>query len=285
MNENFKPQNNTEALLLEIAKNGGGGSSVQSDLSQNDPTAPDYVKNRTHYEETTTVNEPLNITWDGNTEGLVSVGGMMYKVSDLVLTDEQIKSASIFFAGTEMPMTDDDWAAMVASGNVTEEIVNLNFLVMFVRKAGAVVQGVALPETGIYFANNQTGYVSSLTTTEPVPQTKTVVHKLDKKFLPDDVGGGAFVVEVDWDNYKAITPLNDIRDAWRSNTPIVLYQHPSSIEGYAYTFAEGSVRGDNDNFFSASFTRMGVGRFYICTIGEDGSVYVEPYIIEMAKDR
>jgi hypothetical protein len=163
---------------------------VTPDLAQNDPTAPDYVKNRTHYEEAAVVNEPLNITWDGNTEGLVSFGGMMFKVSDAILTDEQIKSVTIVDGDTELPLTDEDWSGMVAAGNVTEDFVNLNFYVLFIRKAGAVVQGLALPETGIYFRNMEDNYVSSLTTTEPVEHTKTVVKKLDKKYLPDDIGGG-----------------------------------------------------------------------------------------------
>jgi hypothetical protein len=49
------PITREEMFLSSIAKKGGagGGASVQSDLSQNDPTAPDYVKNRTHYEEIT----------------------------------------------------------------------------------------------------------------------------------------------------------------------------------------------------------------------------------------
>ena len=41
-------------------------------------------------------------------------------------------------------------------------------------------------EIGIYFASMGEIYVTSLTTTEPIEYTKTVVKKLDKKYLPDD---------------------------------------------------------------------------------------------------
>lgn len=46
----LKPITREEMFLSKIG--GGGGSSVQPDWNQNDPNAPDFVKNRTHYAET-----------------------------------------------------------------------------------------------------------------------------------------------------------------------------------------------------------------------------------------
>ena len=43
-------------------KSSGGGASVQSDWNQNDDTQPDYVKNRTHYEEKAYVDYVLNLS-------------------------------------------------------------------------------------------------------------------------------------------------------------------------------------------------------------------------------
>ena len=66
------------------------------------------------YEETTVVNEPLNITWDGNTEGLVSVNDTFYKVSDATPTvDDWAFIAkhyedSAYVAGTIGNMSDND---------------------------------------------------------------------------------------------------------------------------------------------------------------------------------
>ena len=170
---------------------------------------PKFLPDSVPYEKTIVVNEPLNITWDGNTEGLVSVQGMMYKVSDLVLTNEQIKLCTVQ-KGDSMPSPIAiTWESMVEAGDVTEEVVNFAFSVMFVRKAGAVVQGVALPKTGIYFSKTSTEFVSSLTTTEPVEHTKTVVKKLDKKYLPDDVGGGGsntkFIITASTEDYEHYT--------------------------------------------------------------------------------
>jgi hypothetical protein len=171
--------------ISKIKEEGSGG--VQSDLSQNDATAPDYVKNRTHYEAEEIVNEPLNITWDGNTEGLVSVEPF-YKVSDALLTDEQIKSATVVFNGETIAIGD-----VFDTIEVSEELVGSDFIV-FCRKAGAAFGPFTFPEIGIYFVSMGEMYVSSLTTTEPIEHTKTVVHKLDKKYLPDDVGGKVEVV-------------------------------------------------------------------------------------------
>lgn len=170
---------------------------VQPDFSQSDSEAPDYVKGRTHYEETTVVNEPLNITWDGNTEGLLRVNSIYYKISDLVLTDEQIKSITYTDSSGTTIVVANSWNMMVNMGTAHEGGASLGTYCYVVKKDGAVIEGKTFNEAGIYFVSFGGVYVTSLTTTEPVEQTKTVVHKLDKKFLPDDVGGGGlFVVTV-----------------------------------------------------------------------------------------
>jgi uncharacterized protein YrrD len=180
---------------------------AQPNLAQNDPTAPDYVKNRTHYESEEIVNEPLNITWDGNTEGLVTVrfdyeeGYILFvKVSDAILTDEQIKSAKVtvedtfqntsgeYVTSTHDIILEVVWNDAISNGFVTEEIVSVDNTV-FVREP-TTFMGVHFPESGIYFSYTYFAgppydetIISALTTTEPIEQTKTVVHKLDKKFI------------------------------------------------------------------------------------------------------
>lgn len=177
---------------------------VTPDLAQNDSTAPDYVKNRTHYEETAVVNEPLNITWDGNTEGLVRVGdeeGYYYKVSNAILTDEQIKTAKLCMSQNPGQFWDvsELWEEFKDSPEaITEDFVCLNELVFVRKKGGVTIYGFVFPEEGVYFSYvNSAQYVTDFITTEPVEQTKTVVKKLDKKYLPDDVGGSVTVFYVD----------------------------------------------------------------------------------------
>lgn len=163
-----------------------GGGGVQPDLSQNDPNAADYVKNRTHYEETTVVNEPLNITWDGDTKGLVQVpinGTPVYKISDAILTNEQIKTITETNNYGEQFVVSDNWGAMLSNGMVTPEIVGTRDC-LYVRKAGVEFYGMAFPEPGIYAVSSLSYYITSITTTEPVEHTKRVVKKLEKRFLP-----------------------------------------------------------------------------------------------------
>lgn len=190
---------NTLAMLM--ARKGGGADWNASEGEDG------YVKNRTHYEAEELVSEPLNITWDGNPDGLdelvyTQIGeNYFFKVSSRVLTDEQIKLATIntTFDGS-VPIV-EAWNYWLEKGFVTEGAVYAYYAV-FVREAGAEVNGVVFPEAGVYAVFHNGDYAYSITTTEPIAQTKTVVKKLDKKYLPDDVGGSvtAFYVSFD-DNY------------------------------------------------------------------------------------
>ena len=78
-----------EEGIINAQKNGGGGS---PDWAINDPTDSAYIKNRTHYVE----REEINITWDGNPEGLECIRSAadddgetvssIYYISDMVLS-------------------------------------------------------------------------------------------------------------------------------------------------------------------------------------------------------
>jgi hypothetical protein len=184
--------NNKELLKARSLFGGkpGGSGGVQPDLAQNDPTAPDYVKNRTHYEVEEFVNAPLNITWDGNTEGKVSVENY-YKVSDVVLTNETILSAIITQKnGNKWSFTDNyqSWDAVVADGWATEDCVEFDSMVFYVRKDGVTFHSYTFPEKGIYVRINGNDYdVANLTTVDAVEHTTKVPKPLDKKFIPDEV--------------------------------------------------------------------------------------------------
>lgn len=159
------------------------------------------LEDKPFYEEEVVVNEPLNITWDGNTEGLVSVGTVsgfvLAKVSDLVLTDEQIKSATVGLSTGESVVLADIWDAALGDGIIVAEDFTVAFAFVVARKAGVVFNELPLPEVGIYFIDNYgKAYTSYLTTTEPIEQTKTVIHPIDPKFLPDNVGGGIKYVTI-----------------------------------------------------------------------------------------
>ena len=73
----------TNGLLEKI-------KSTRSDWNVSDSSSEGYIKNKPFYSVDKVVSEPLNITWDGNTSGKVSILDMFCKVSDIILTDEQI---------------------------------------------------------------------------------------------------------------------------------------------------------------------------------------------------
>lgn len=169
------------------------------------------LKDRPFYEETEIVNEPLNITWDGNTEGLLEVAlptpeatalGVrnVYKMSDVVLSDEHLKSASIR-APRALNLA-DVWDTLLGQGYIVSEqsatIVTVPreaVVVVAVREDNYAYDANITLDKGLYFSKyNTQQYISSFVTAEPVEQTRTTLKKLDKKFLPDDVATKADII-------------------------------------------------------------------------------------------
>lgn len=156
---------------------------IQSDFSQNDPTQPDYVKHRTHYEE----NNQTVIEWDGNTEGRDSFtfsDATFWKVSELIPQEDDLVGCSL---GTTNGSMDNIEAGHTQVGEGCFLFYNV---VMVVNDTSATIEGKSLevPSTGIYFISIGGGYVTSLT------YGSIVVHKLAPKFLPE---GGVGWVECD----------------------------------------------------------------------------------------
>lgn len=148
------------------------------------------LKDKPFYEEEVVVNEPLNITWNGNTEGLVQAeGSVFYKISDLVLTEEQLKACTVAKSNGQSFVLSDIWDDGAIF--ITEDLIGGEFGVFVARKDGAIFSpspdaSYTFPESGIYFGKfSKESFIFSLTATEPIEYTKTVVKKLDPKFLPD----------------------------------------------------------------------------------------------------
>lgn len=176
-----------------------GARKLADNISYND------LKDRPFYEETEIVNEPLNITWDGNTEGLFEAAlptpeatdlGVrnVYKMSDVVLSDEHLKSASI--RTPKAVNLGDAWDTLLGQGYIVSAqdatIVTVpreNVVIVAVREDNYVYDANITLDKGLYFSKyNIQQYISSFVTAEPVEQTRTTLKKLDKKFLPDDIG-------------------------------------------------------------------------------------------------
>lgn len=151
------------ALIKAI---GGGGRGVQPDWNQNDSTAADFVKNRTHYEERTV------IEWDGDTTGLVGVGGLLYKVSDMIPAKSDVLGGTITLSNGKAITITPDTIAMTDGGSFAIEE-----FVVIIASAGALSStGLSFTETGIYVAFMDGLYVSELAYSH--------IKQLDSKYIP-----------------------------------------------------------------------------------------------------
>ena len=170
----------TGDVIIEV---GSGGEQIQSDWNQNDPEQPDYVKNRTHWEEGPTV-----IEWDGNTEGReCPADGAHYHVSNEIPTVEYFINgvATVTMedgSAQEMPITEDE-IAVEENG-----IFWMGVCVAYVDEA--VVSGMTFPKAGTYFLCQEgLGYVSKLT------YGSVTVHPIDEKFIPESIARVADIPE------------------------------------------------------------------------------------------
>lgn len=192
---NIKPLTREEVLLKKQAEreSAGGGASHWDDI-EGKP-----------FGETVTYSDTL--TWDGNTEGLVSVDAF-YRVSSATPTLEELKKGVSFVVGgrtIEMP---------------TEYIVEQNNaihleLAVVALEDNAVSNGCTFPKAGIYFMKAD-GYdtTESLTINGYNGFETTEIQTIDPKYLPNT--GGAFVVNViteDDSTYTADKTFEDIVNA------------------------------------------------------------------------
>ena len=247
--------------------------------NQNDPNADNYIQNRTHYEtvEDVTVEKTLTITWDGNTDGKVQAtedGELipMYKISDEILTEEQLHDATCTMNGYTAPLK-DTWDDELANGNVIcrEDITAfMNPPLCAVRAENVNIDGTSIvfPEPGIYSVNSGNGnYFSRIETTHTVMEKVNVVHHLDPKYIKDmyystsDVEETVLVNNLTFDSY-------DAGDAPQCNF----------IPGQKYSVIWNGTRYDNlVCYFDGEYNIIADGEpvpFYIDDDGGDG-LYID----------
>lgn len=124
------------------------------------------------------------ITWDGNADGLVVAGNPaegwgLYKVSDSVFTNEQIKNAVVTDStGTTMKIA-DSWESMLNNGLITDDAVATDG-VTIIRTPSATVFGLIFPEVGTYMYRDNGQYITSAAFPAEIKQ-------IDEKYIPDSV--------------------------------------------------------------------------------------------------
>jgi hypothetical protein len=159
----------------------------------------DELEEKPFGEEEVAVNEPLNLTWDGNTDGLIEVASTTnsrkwYKVSDDVFTDEELKTMSVHYRrdnGSFYSSLDDNWDNIKNAGGVTEEFVIDDFadtFTAFIRKPNITIAkgnyNATFPDVGVYFLKYPNAWTTALTSTTAIQHTKTVTKTIDFKYLP-----------------------------------------------------------------------------------------------------
>lgn len=153
---------------------------VQVDLSQNDPTQPDYVKHRTHYEE----NNQTVIEWDGNTEGRDCVsptdGLTLCKVSDTLIEPEELVGRTIHLSdGRTYEITSDH--IIIEDDLYCIIDFDTNSVYLYAIQA-LEASGVVFPSTGMYAL-----YSDGMPHFSKVEYGNHVIHQLDEKFIPDSI--------------------------------------------------------------------------------------------------
>lgn len=165
-------------INIEVSS-GGAGVSSWNDLTDKP------------FGEVTTRVEGDTLTWDGNKDGLVNVMGMIYKISDNVLTADDVQNGAT--------VTTSDGTQTSCSGSEIREWIETYGVVAFsgvysVPSDNFEASGIVFPEAGIYVMADDAApaYVKSIT----IPgytgfvSEQTVITPIDTKYLPEHLQFG-----------------------------------------------------------------------------------------------
>lgn len=118
------------------------------------------------------------LEWDGNTEGLVSVEDVYYKVSDVVITaDMGIESMTTEVSTGEIYSNTPNFSMVPGVG--------IGSAVIYVSTDNTTVGEATFIEKGIYFSINNGVFTKRITI--PGYTGFPIVKKLDEQYLPDTV--------------------------------------------------------------------------------------------------
>ena len=185
----FKIDNDTLKLKEDGTLYAAGGGGVQPDWNQNDSTAADYVKNRPGG-YTVVTKKGVDIKWDGviGDRECIDYGSgiLLVKVSDEILTSEQLSSAEIIQTTTDGVQTTTksftiDGNKLVDNDGVLMEQDSFNFM---------VVEGqtttTAGHSTGTYVLHlvegGATAYISSI-----YKQDETGIVPIPAEYIDDAI--------------------------------------------------------------------------------------------------
>lgn len=155
------------------------------DWEQNNESKPDAIKNRPFgdlpYGSDT-------LSWDGNTDGLESLGsGAFFKLSDVVMRIEQLRACTVRvlengeITTINLLSTYHDDITEFATGAYS---VQQFMIVVSDGGVGANLDGIVFSEPGIYVANPESSGKRFVSLTHEGSTAFPSIKKLDKKYLP-----------------------------------------------------------------------------------------------------
>ena len=192
--------------MLNVNDNGelsiNGGTPYQQLVTDGSGNAK--WEDRLAYEENISVNPPINITWDGNTEGLIaSSQNHYYKVSDDIFPIEDVRQMTITLDGQDMSI-ESLYGNNVVCYNNAIFCSDTGPVISLAENSGPFPSGApdTYPEVGVYFPSD--GSVSALKLSN-----KNVLKKLDEKFLPSVITSLIFKSSIYGSTKKFKITVND----------------------------------------------------------------------------
>lgn len=183
------------------------------------------------------------LTWDGNTEGLVSVeadGAVFYRISAATPSLEEIRTGTLIVYGAIGDTGGDLVDELESASDVGGIIVAPSGVMVFVAADNTAFNGITFPKKGIYVAAS---YEMMLTIPGYTGFTKEVINE---DVLPEALRFGEALVNGDtltWDGKTAglevleipqTNPLYKVSDT-------VLTENDLVINGFALTDSAGNV--------------------------------------------
>lgn len=241
-------------------------SSIKSDWNQNDETAADYVKNRTHYEKSES-NEIINGTFEFRD---MYDAGSYYSA---FVTE--------FEAFPECPFKVGDRATVVFDGITYDLVVDNDGIISSNGSYAAWQLGendfLISYLDGSKVLDCSTGNVEATTHTISVIVHSIEIHKLDKKFLPDNIATVEYVDSKSTDgialsSIEISMPYHSWSDVAYGNGKFVAVAENSSVSAYStdgFTWTETNMPSEKQ----WKSVYYGGGKFVAIAFGADVAAY------------
>lgn len=178
--QDLTPITRLEKFLKNFGGSGGGGG-AQPDLSQTDPTQPDYVKGVIRQEslpEGYPYKEGVTIEWDGNITGLTDYG-RIYRISDKIVPYADFANAQVWYTnnGSDKRSLQVTASDMTSQGIPVYALSNKDGVAMiYCIYEDTSNEGVTMP-AGMYFHRaNADNYVSEF--------RSETIRTMSPEFLP-----------------------------------------------------------------------------------------------------